>query len=141
MPKLISATLVVIAFMVTSIHSPRATQAGTCASKCGSSPVQFTPGQYIRLEVINNTNKLVKIQGHPTSVFRNISPGQTLRLDEGFGTEPNMSVIFWDDSGLPLRATISKPNFGTLRLVITNGKTLPGDRSIYILDSGRVNVL
>jgi hypothetical protein len=141
MPKLISTTLVAIVFLFSAIDSSRPVQAGTCASNCGLRPIQFTPGQYIRLEVINNTNKLVKIQGSPSSVPRNLSPRQTLRLDEGFGTEPNMSVIFWDDAGSPLRATISKPNFGTLRLVITNGNTLPGDRSIYILDSGRVNVL
>ncbi|MBD2383881.1 hypothetical protein [Cylindrospermum sp. FACHB-282] len=141
MSKLISATLIATALLLTSTNDSNLTLAGTCASQCGPRPLQFTPGQYIRLEVVNRTSNLVKLEKSPGTQPINLEPGQELQLAQGDSLQPNLSVIFWNDKGWPLKAIVSKPNFGTLRVEIRPGRSNPGDRSIYILNDGRVNVL
>lgn len=141
MSKLISATLIATALLLTSTNNSNVTLAGTCASQCGAPPIQFTPGQYIRLEVVNRTYSLVKLEKSPGTPPISLEPGQELQLAQGDSLQPNLSVIFWNDKGWPLKAIVSKPNFGTLRVEILPGRSNPGDRSIYILNDGRVNVL
>ncbi|MDM3861243.1 MAG: hypothetical protein PT118_15655 [Aphanizomenon gracile PMC644.10] len=43
----------------------RPTLAGTCASRCGSIPLHFTPGQYIRVKVVNHSYGSVKLEQLP----------------------------------------------------------------------------
>ncbi len=139
MSKILPVLFVAATLVLTSSQYP--TLAGTCASKCGSQPLQFTPGKRIRVEVLNATTGLVKIEKvHLTNPIP-LRPKQELRLENGDGTEPNVSLVFWDDMGLPLKATVSKPNFGTLRIEIRRNNRAPGDRSVEILDDGRVNIL
>ncbi|AFZ25419.1 hypothetical protein Cylst_3258 [Cylindrospermum stagnale PCC 7417] len=141
MSKLISATLIATALVLTSTNNSDVTLAGTCASRCGTPPIQFTPGQYIRLEVVNRTYSLVKLEKSPGTPPISLEPGQELQFAQGDSLQPNLSVIFWNEKGWPLKAIVSKPNFGTLRVEIRPGRSNPGDRSIYILNDGRVNVL
>ncbi|BAZ29864.1 hypothetical protein NIES4074_23110 [Cylindrospermum sp. NIES-4074] len=141
MSKLISATLIATTVLLTSANNLDMTLAETCASRCGPRPIQFTPGQYIRLEVVNRTYNVLKLEKAPGTPPIPLEPGQELQVDQGDSLQPNLSVIFWNDKGWPLKAIISKPNFGTLRVEIRPGRTNPGDRSIYILNDGRVNVL
>ncbi|MBD6614482.1 hypothetical protein FNW02_00990 [Komarekiella sp. 'clone 1'] len=140
MLKLVPVTLIATVLSLALIDNPSATLAGTCASKCGSRPVQFIPGQRVRLEVVNTTSGLVKLEKLQGTTPIPLQPGQKLRLEQGDGTQPNVSLVFWDETGLPLQAIVSKPNFGTLRLEIRPGNSYPGDRSLYILNDGRVNV-
>ena len=138
--KPLSFALVAATVLVASINNPSATLARTCASKCGSHPIQFTPGQHIRVEVVNSTPNLVKIQKPSGTDAISLSPGQKLNLEQIESTEPNTSLIFWSEKGLSLQAIISKPNFGTLRLELRPTLRSPGDRSLYIMDDGRINV-
>ncbi len=138
--KPLSFALIAVTLLAASIHNPRATFAGTCASKCGSRPIQFTPGQHIRVEVVNSTPNLIKIQKPSATDAISLSPGQKLNLEQIEGTEPNTSLIFWSETGLSLQAIVSKPNFGTLRLELRPTWRSPGDRSLYIMDDGRINV-
>jgi hypothetical protein len=138
--KPLSFALVAATVIVASINSPNATLAGTCASKCGTRPIQFTPGQRIQVEVVNSTPNPIKIQKPSVSEPISLSPGQKLNLEQIEGTEPNTSLIFWSETGLSLRAIVSKPNFGTLRLELRPTWRSPGDRSLYIMDDGRINV-
>lgn len=62
MLKPLSFALVAATVLVASVNNPSTTLAKTCASKCGSRPIQFTPGQHIRVEVLNSTPNLIKIQ-------------------------------------------------------------------------------
>ncbi|OUL19812.1 hypothetical protein [Nostoc sp. 106C] len=140
MSKLLPVVLAAVTILITSTNHPSVTLAGTCASKCGPRPIQFTPGQSIRLEVINRTLglvKLEKIQGTDPIPLR---PGQELQFVQGDETQPNISLVFWDEMGLPLQAIISKPNFGTLHVELRPGKRNPGDRSLHMLTDGHVNV-
>ncbi|MFN6519224.1 MAG: hypothetical protein RMY29_032675 [Nostoc sp. CreGUA01] len=138
--KPLSFALIAVTFLTASINNPPATLAGTCASKCGSRPIQFTPGQHIRVEVVNSTPNLIKIQKPSGTDAISLSPGQKLNLEQLEGTEPNTSLIFWSERGLSLQAIVSKPNFGTLRLELRPTWRNPGDRSLYIMDDGRINV-
>ncbi|MEA5624749.1 hypothetical protein [Nostoc sp. UHCC 0251] len=138
--KPLSFALVAATVVVASINNPSNTLAGTCASKCGSRPIQFTPGQSIRVEVVNSTPNLIKIQKPSGTGAISLSPGQKLNLEQIEGTEPNTSLIFWSETGLSLQAIVSKPNFGTLRLELRPTWRSPGDRSLYIMDDGKINV-
>ncbi|MHC0065881.1 hypothetical protein ACWATR_23750 [Nostoc sp. UIC 10890] len=136
----LSFALVAATIVVAAINNPSYTFAGTCASKCGSRPIQFTPGQHIRVEVVNSTPNLIKIQKPSGTGAISLSPGQKLNLEQIEGTEPNTSLIFWSETGLSLQAIVSKPNFGTLRLELRPTWRSPGDRSLYIMDDGKINV-
>ncbi|BAY92927.1 MULTISPECIES: hypothetical protein [unclassified Tolypothrix] len=140
MSKLLPCALAAVAFLITSTNQPSTTLAGTCASKCGPHPIQFTPGQNIRLEVVNRTSgfvKLERIQGTEPIPLR---PGQELQFMQEEDRQAIMSLVFWHEMGLPLQAVVSKPNFGTLRLELRPGKLNPGDRSLYLLNDGHVSV-
>ncbi len=140
MSKLLPCALAAVAFLITSTNHPNTTLAGTCASKCGPHPIQFTPGQSIRLEVVNRTSgfvKLERIQGTEPIPLR---PGQELQFMQEEDGQNIMSLVFWHEMGLPLQAVVSKPNFGTLRLELVPGKRNPGDRSLYLLNDGHVSV-
>ncbi|MEP0817416.1 MULTISPECIES: hypothetical protein [Trichocoleus] len=134
-PALMTATLL---FSQTQAISPA--WAGTCASRCGPKPLQFTPGQRVSVEVVNQTASLVQVQ----KVFGTdpvpMRPGQELKFVQGGGTEPNISVYFWDETALPLQARLSQPNPKTLRIEIRPGGRPPGDRSVYLLNDGRVAI-
>ncbi|WP_373526737.1 hypothetical protein [Nostoc sp.] len=138
--KSLPFALVAATILVGSINNPSATLAGTCASKCGSRPIQFTPGQHINVEIVNSTPNLIKIQKPSGTDTISLNPGQKLNLEQIEGTEPNTSLIFWNETGLSLQAIVSKPNFGTLRLELRPTLRSPGDRSLYIMDDGRINV-
>ncbi|GAB1543979.1 hypothetical protein NUACC21_66550 [Scytonema sp. NUACC21] len=142
MSKFLSATLTLLAttLFLGAANQSNLTLAGTCASKCGLQPIEFTPGQHVRIEVLNATPRLIKVE-KPYGVGQLIlRPGQRIQLEQGDGTEPNVSVVFWDNTGLPLKAIVSKPNFGTLRVELRPSWQSPGDRTVYIRDDGRVNV-
>ncbi len=135
------ATVIVTVLILAATQKPNVTLAGTCASQCGPKPIQFTPGQYIRVEVLNSTCSLVKLEKLYGTDPIPLQPGQKLQLDQGDGVVPNVSLVFWDEMGSPLRAIVSKPNFGTLRVELRPNWHSPGDRSLYLREDGRVNVL
>lgn len=140
MLKLLSVVLVAGSVLVASTNYPSVTLAGTCASKCGPRPIQFTPGQPIRLEVVNKSYNLVKLEKLQGTKPISLQPGEEIKLEAADIIQPNISLVFWDELGLPLQAVVSKPNFGTLRLEIRRGIRNPGDRSLFILNDGKINV-
>jgi hypothetical protein len=140
MSKLLPVALAAVTVLITSTNHPNATLAGTCASKCGPQPIQFTPGQSIRLQVVNKTLGLVKLEKLQGTDPIPLRPGQELQFFQSDEIQPKVSLVFWDETGLPLQAIISKPDFGTLRVELRAGKSNPGDRSLDMLSDGRVNV-
>ena len=141
MSKLLSATLITIALLLGFNQNTTPAIAGTCASRCGVKPLQFTPGGYIRVEVSNKTPNLVyveKAQGTKPIALR---PGQKIRLEQGDGAQPNISVVFWNENGLSLKANLSQPNFATLQVRLRPEWSITGDRGVYVRDDGRVTVL
>lgn len=114
--------------------------AGTCASDCGPKPLQFIPGQQIKLQVINRTASIIEIQKVYGTDPVALRPGQEITIDQWGGTAPNISLLFWDVTGLPLKVLTQKPDGETLRLELRPGGRPPGDRSVYVLNDGRVAV-
>jgi hypothetical protein len=141
MSKLISALLITATLLLTASNDSNVTLAGTCASNCGKAPLQFTPGQRIRVQVVNSTPRVLKLQKPSITDPISLNPGQNLYLDQIEGTEPNTSLIFWDETGRSIQANLSKPNLATLRVELRPTARVPGDRSVYIQDDGRINVL
>jgi hypothetical protein len=138
--KLISATLITTALLLTPTNNSPVTLAETCASHCGARPLQFKPGQYIRVQIVNRTPRVLKLEELPEMRRISVEPGKKYILDQQSATEPNLSLLFWDDTGRSLQANVSKPNFGTLRLELRPSHKFPGDRSLYILNDGQINV-
>ncbi|MCP6757647.1 MAG: hypothetical protein NHB32_02485 [Fischerella sp. CENA71] len=141
MSKFVCATLIATALLLPSASYNSPAFAGTCASKCGPRPIQFSPGQRIQVKVVNRTPRVLIIQKPSSTNPIPLQPGQELQINQGDGTEQNVSLLFWDDTGLPLKANISKLNFGTLGVELRPNWYAPGDRAIYILDDGRIEVL
>jgi hypothetical protein len=141
MYKIISTTLIATTLLIGSVESRNPVLAQTCASKCGTRPLQFTPGQLVQVEVVNRTPRMLQLQRVETTESMQIQPGQVLKFEQAQVTEPNMSLLFWDDTGRALRATVFKPNLATLRVELRPNWQQPGDRSVYLRDDGMVNVL
>lgn len=140
MSKLISATLIATALLAIPTNQFNVTLAGTCASHCGPRPLEFKPGQYIRVKVVNHTPRILKLEKLPEMQKITLQPGEEYSVDQANATQPNFSLLFWDDTGRSLQANPSKPNFGTLRVELRPSEKFPGDRSIYLLNDGRVNI-
>ena len=141
MYKIVSTTLIATILLVGSVEKPNPAIAQTCASKCGASPLQFTPGQLVRVEVVNRTPRMLQLQRMETTESMPIQPGQVLKFEQAQVTEPNMSLLFWDNTGRALKVAVSKPNLATLRIELRPSWQQPGDRSVYLRDDGMVSVL
>jgi NAD(P)H-flavin reductase len=141
MYKIVSTTLIATTLLIGCFESRNPVLADTCASKCGASLLQFTPGQLVQVEVLNRTPRLLQLQRIETTESMPIQPGQVLKFEQAQVTEPNMSLLFWDDTGRALKVTVSKPNLATLRIELRPSWQQPGDRSVYLRDDGMVNVL
>ncbi|MEB3179099.1 MAG: hypothetical protein VKL59_08745 [Nostocaceae cyanobacterium] len=141
MPKLLPTTLIATSLLLGLAQYPSNTWAGTCTQpNCPPRSLQFTPGQRVRLLVVNTTSSLVQLQKVYGTDPIPLRPGQELVLNQGDGTQPNISLIFWDATGLPLQTNLSKPDDTTLRIELRPGGRPPGDRSIYILNDGHIKV-
>ncbi len=137
----IASAILIVTMLIGSIESRKPALAETCASKCGKRSLQFTPGQLVRVEVLNKTPRMLQLQRVQATRAIQIQPGQVLQFEQAQLTEPNMSLLFWDDTGRALKATVSKPNVATLRIELRPNWYQPGDRSVYLRDDGMVNVL
>jgi hypothetical protein len=116
--------------------------AGTCASRCGPAPLHFTPGKYIRVQVMNRSYGTVKLEQLPVMRKTTLKPGEKLQFDLEPTSLSQFSLMFWDDGGRYVKGVVSKPNFGTLVLEIRpNTQDYPGDRSLYIRNDGQVTIL
>jgi hypothetical protein len=138
--NVISSFSLILVLLLGSTKYVSSAVAGTCASKCGPPSLQFTPGQRIQVHVINLTMSLVQLQKVYGTDPVPLSPGQEFVLNQGDGTTPNISLVFWDAIGLPLKTSIAKPDAQTLRIEIYPGGRPPGDRSVYVLSDGHVTV-
>ncbi|MBE9237168.1 hypothetical protein IQ227_14305 [Anabaena aphanizomenioides LEGE 00250] len=138
--KLISSTLIATALLLTPTNNSHVTLAGTCASNCSPKPLQFKPGQYLRIQVVNRTPRVLTLDQLPEMRRISLAPGKEYTVDMENATAPNFSLLFWDDTGRSLDANVSKPNFGTLRLELRPSEKFPGYRSLYILNDGKVQV-
>ena len=142
MYKIVPTVLVVTSLFIGVTPSDRIAKAGTCvaASSCGRQPIQFTPGQRITVEVINQTKNVVQLQKITGTEPVALRPGQVMSFVRGGRTDPNFSVVLWDAKGVPLKVNLLKPEARKLRIEVRPGGRPPGDRTVYLQDDGRVAV-
>jgi hypothetical protein len=128
------------ASLIVALSLTPASLAKPCLANCGSRQIQFTPGERIQISVINRTSSLVQIeQIYGTSPIA-LLPDQEIAVDPNFGTRPNASLVFWDETDLPLRVMLFRPGTNQLRIEVRPGGRPPGDRSVYIEDDGKVKI-
>ena len=140
--KILPTVLVVTGLLIGITPSDRMATAGTCvaASSCGRQPLQFTPGQRITVEVINQTRNVVQLQKITGTEPVALRPGQEMSFVRGGKTDPNFSVALWNAMGVPLKVNLLKPEAKKLRIEVRSGGRPPGDRTIYLQDDGRIAV-
>ena len=136
MSKLFSVVLVTAVLLMVSDHDAKAL-AQPCTAYCRSHEIRFTPGQRVGLQLVNRTAGLVQIQQSGRMQPYPLRPGQEIRLAFGEGTQPNLSLLFWDETDLPVRTLLFRPEDNILRVEFLPSGSF-GDRSISILDDGRV---
>lgn len=125
--------------------SPTAVQAGTCAAPCSrpeiAPNVQFTPGQTVRVEILNRTSFPLQVEQVLRIQPRFIQSGELIELALDQGTAPNASVAIWEETETTrLRFVLSRRSQDLLRVDVYQGGPYPGDRAVYILDDGRVQI-
>jgi hypothetical protein len=142
---LLSGLLVVGGLLGTSVESgisPKAALASTCSTRCSvKNPLQFKPGQRIKVQVINRTNSLIKIENALGGRPLELPSGKTIQFYRGGSTDPNFSVVFWEATETPLRSRLSKPAADILKIDLSFAAQKPGDRSVYIRNDGHIDVL
>jgi hypothetical protein len=120
----------------------KAAVASTCSTRCSlKNPLQFKPGQRIKVQVINRTNSLIKIENARGGRPLELPSGKTIQFYRGGSTDPNFSVVFWEATETPLRSRLSKPADDTLKIDLSFAAQKPGDRSVYIRNDGHIDVL
>lgn len=136
MLKLFSAVLAAVVLLMASEQRTKAlTQ--PCTAYCRSNEIRFTPGRQVGLQLVNRTAGLVQVQQSGRMQPYPLRPGQEIQLSFGEGTEPNLSLLFWDATDLPIRTLLFRPEDQLLRVEFLPSGSF-SDRSISILDDGRV---
>lgn len=87
--KFICTALALSTMIVATSVEIQPVKAGTCASNYGPLPLQFTPGQRILIEVVNNTKREVKLQKPFVLGTVSLKAGEQMLLEQGDGTIDN----------------------------------------------------
>lgn len=89
--------------------------------------------------MVNRTASLVQVQQVPLTDTIPLLPGAEVEVNSNFGTEPNLSILFGDETSLAVRAILYRPESDVLRVELLPANA-PGDRSIYVENDGRVRI-
>lgn len=111
-----------------------------CTVDCGSGQIQFTPGDRITVQITNRSRTSVAVEQTPMTGTRTLRPGDTTEMGFGWGTTPNIFLLFWALQDHPIRATLGRPSAQTLAVEIYSAPSEPSDRSIVIENDGRVTL-
>ncbi len=112
--------------------------AQNCTSGCQSGQIQFTPGDRITVQVINRSTVTVDLEQTPMTGPRTLRPGETIELGFGWGTSPNISILFWPLQDRAIRLRLGRPEAQTLLVEIYSAPSEPSHRSIFVENDGRV---
>jgi hypothetical protein len=139
-PRFLTALLVL--GLPTTIALAQTTEPGTCATQCSKPYLRFRPGQRIKVQVTNRTYKVLQVENALGGQPLNIQPRSTVQFYRGGGTDPNFSVVFWEQTETPLRAIPTQLGKDTLKIDLNFApRRAQGDRSIYLDNDGQVIVL
>ncbi|HEY9879537.1 MAG TPA: hypothetical protein V6D29_13860 [Leptolyngbyaceae cyanobacterium] len=130
----------VLGFAVVSalVGLPLPLAAQNCTENCRSDQIRFTPGDRLDVEVVNQSSAVVYVQQVPLMAPTPLRPRQTANIGFKWGTEPNVSIRFWNDEDQPIKAYLFRPAENVLRVEVRNFGYELSDRAIYIQNDGRV---
>lgn len=111
-----------------------------CTSGCQSGQIQFTPGDRITVQVVNHSTVSVGLEQTPITGPRTLRPGDNIELGFGWGTSPNISILFWALQDRAIRLRLGRPTPQTLAVEIYNAPSEPSHRSIVVENDGRVTL-
>ncbi|MFE4107768.1 hypothetical protein [Almyronema epifaneia] len=136
MYKVFSAALMTSALLLTAGNHRAIAQ--NCTENCRSDQIQFPVGEPIKVQVINRSPALVEIEQVVRISPYRLRPTQSVDFDFRDGTLNNVSLVFWNSVDQPLRTLLSRPDRNTLRIEVFPFPYEPSDRSVYVLNDGRV---
>jgi hypothetical protein len=113
--------------------------AQNCIYRCGSDQIRFTPGDGLRIEILNRTSSLVQVERVFDLDPLALRPGQTLRFDTRVAGEAELSIAFWDETYLPITVRLHRPETRVLQIELLPSGTF-GDRAVHVLNDGRVMI-
>jgi hypothetical protein len=126
--------------VVTLGIAPLPALAQNCTSGCQSGQIQFTPGDRITVQVVNRSTVSVGLEQTPITGPRTLRPGEDIELGFGWGTSPNISILFWALQDRAIRLRLGRPAPQTLAVEIYNAPSEPSHRSIFVENDGRVTL-
>jgi hypothetical protein len=139
LPRFLTALLVL---GLPTVALAQTTEPGTCATQCSKPYLRFRPGQRIKVQVTNRTYKVLQVENALGGQPLNIQPRSTVQFYRGGGTDPNFSVVFWEQTETPLRAIPTQLGKDTLKIDLNFApRRGQGDRSVYLDNDGQVIVL
>ena len=111
--------------------------AAECVYRCGSDEIQYTPGQSLKLEIVNNTRMQINLERVLDFDPYSMRPGQTVELSTVVGTGADLSVVFWESDYRPVDVRLHRPEVGTLQIEFLPSGSF-GDRAVHVVNDGRV---
>ncbi|MEL6138616.1 MAG: hypothetical protein AAFR42_14560 [Cyanobacteria bacterium J06628_6] len=111
--------------------------ATNCVYQCGSDEIQYTPGQSLKLEIVNNTRMQINLERVLDFDPYTMRPGQTVELQTTVGNGADLSVVFWEEDYRPVDVRLHRPEVGTLQIEFLPSGSY-GDRAVHVVNDGRV---
>ncbi len=115
-----------------------ATMASECVYRCESNEIRFIPGQQVKVEIINLTGSLVRVERVLEFEPISLSPDHTTSLEIQVGIG-DLSLIFWETQQQSVKARLHRPAPEQLRIELLPGGA-QGDSVIHVVNDGRVLV-
>jgi len=114
-------------------------QAAPCTYQCESSQIRFEPGQPLTIEFVNKTNGLINLERILDIKLHWLRPQTDFSIQTRVGVDPDMSMVFWDDSNKAVNAVLHRPDAETLQIeFLPSGSD--SDRAVHVANDGRVLV-
>ncbi len=123
------------------LRLPATPGVGTCRGKtCPPVGIRFKPGQRIKVEIFNRTDRPISIEKVAGSQPLVLQGRTRISFYQGGGTADNPSVVFWERNETPIRVKLAQPKPDTLFIDLSFAAKKPGDQSVYVRNDGRVDI-
>ncbi len=113
-------------------------RAADCVYRCGSHEIQFTPGQSVKLEVVNRTGGRVSLERVLDFQPYSVRPDQVITIDAQVGIG-DLSVVFWEAAQRPIEVRLHRPQTDTLQIELLPSGAI-NDSAVHIVNDGRVMI-
>lgn len=123
------------------LRLPATPGVGSCRGKsCPPVGIRFQPGQRIKVQIFNRTDRPISIEKVAGSQPVILSGKQQVSFFQGGKNSDNPSVVFWERNETPIRVKLSQPKADTLFIDLSFAAKKSGDQSVYVRNDGRVDV-